>query len=102
MSEVIIQITISGNMKYYLLKLMKRVQTVADLLIYEIHYVFNKKLYLFLSNRNCNFVCRRCISSHLGQNVLIEHKQQCECEKQEIASIETSNESHLYWKKTRS
>ena len=39
----------------------------------------------------------RCLNSYTSQNVLIKHKQQCG--EQDITSLRTSNESHLYWKK---
>ena len=51
---------------------------VIDLLIYKNHYVFIKKLHLFLGNHNCNYVCTRCLTSYTGQKVIIKHKQRCE------------------------
>ena len=71
---------------------------VVDLLIYKNQYVLNKKLHNFIGNQKSNFGCRRFLSSHSIQNVLFEHKQRCD--EQEITSIRTSNESHLYWKQT--
>ena len=51
---------------------------------------------MFLSKHVCKDKCRRCLSSSTSQNVLTKHKQKFE---QEITAIETSNESHLHWKK---
>ena len=38
-----------------------------------------------------------CLNSHKCQNMLIEHKDKCK-QKQEITTITTSDETHLYWK----
>ena len=55
-------------------------------------------MYLFfLGKQDSTFVCRHCLSSYSSQFVLIKHKQRCN--QQGLTSIETSNESHLYWKK---
>ena len=70
---------------------------VVDFLIYENHYVFIKKLILVLGEHNCNFICRRCLSSYESQTVSLKQKRGCN--QQEITSIGTSNESHLFWKK---
>ena len=70
---------------------------VLDLLIYKNHYVLNKAWEIFLGNHNCNFVCRICLRSFPSRNVLMKHRQRCD--QQEITSIRTSNECHLYWKK---
>ena len=66
------------------------------MLIYKNHYVLIKKLHIFLWNHNCNYVCRCCLNSYTGQNVLIKHKQQCG--EQDITPLRLSNESHIYWK----
>ena len=38
-----------------------------------------------------------CLSSYTNQNVSLKRKHRCE--QQEITSIRTSDESHVYWKK---
>ena len=68
-----------------------------DLLIYKNHYVLIKKLHVFLGKSKCTHVCRRCLSSYSSEKVLEKHK--FKCKQQEITSIRTSNESHIYWKK---
>ena len=68
-----------------------------DLLFCESHCVLTKELHIFLGNHSCNYVWRRCFSSYANQNFLKKHKQRSE--QQEITSIRTSNESHLYWEK---
>ena len=50
-----------------------------------------------MCNHKCNFVCRRCLTSYSGQNVLTKHRTRCN--QQKITSFKTSNESHLYWRK---
>ena len=70
---------------------------VVDLLIYKNHCDLIEKLHAFLGKHDSKFVCRRCLSSYSSQNVLLKHLKRCE--QQKITSIETSNESHLYWKK---
>ena len=70
---------------------------VIDLAIYKNHYVLIKKLDVFLGDHNKKFICRRCLSSYTSENMLIKHKPKCE--NNEITTIKTSNESHLYWKK---
>ena len=69
---------------------------VIDLLIYKNHYGLIKKLHVFLANHNKNFVCRRCLISYTNENALLNPKEKCG---DNICSIRTSNESHLYWKK---
>ena len=44
---------------------------VIDLLIFKNHFNLIKKLHIFLGNHNCNYVCRCCLNSDTGQNVLI-------------------------------
>ena len=68
-----------------------------DLLIYKNHYVLIKKLHVFFGKYKCRYVCRRCLSSYSSEKVLEKHK--FKCNQQEITSIRTSNESHIYWKK---
>ena len=70
---------------------------VVDLLIYKNNYALNKKLHVFLGDHNKSFVCRRCLNSYTCENALINHKEKCGDDN--ICTIRTSNESHLYWKK---
>ena len=56
-----------------------------------------KKSKVFLGDHNKKFICRRCLSSHTIENMLMLHKQKCGDDK--ITTIATSNESHLHWKK---
>ena len=71
---------------------------VIDLLIYKNHYALIKKLHVVLGDLNKSFVCRRCLNSYTCENALIKHKEKCGDDN--ICTIRTSNESHLYWKKT--
>ena len=70
---------------------------VINLAIYKNHYVLIKKLNVFLGDHNKKFICRRCLSSYTIENMLIKLKQKCG--KDNITTIITSKESHLYWKK---
>ena len=70
---------------------------VVDLLIYKNHYALIKKLHVFLGDHNKSFVCKRCLNSYTCENALINHKEKCVDDN--ICTIRTSNESHLYWKK---
>ena len=70
---------------------------VIDLLIYRNHYALIRKLHVFLGDHNKSFVCRRCLNSYTSENALINHKEKCGDDN--ICTIRTSNESHLYWKK---
>ena len=70
---------------------------VIDLLIYKNHYALIKKLHVFLGDHHKNFVCRRCLNSYTCENALMNHKEKCGDDN--ICTIRTSNESHLYWKK---
>ena len=70
---------------------------VIHLAIYKNHYVLIKKLDTFLGDHNKKFIRRRCLSSYTSENMLITHKEQCGDDN--ITSIKTSNESHLFWKK---
>ena len=70
---------------------------IALLIYIKNHYVLIKKLNTFLGNHNCEFVCRRCLSSYTSQNVINKHIQRSEQHK--ITSVRTSVESHLLMKK---
>ena len=70
---------------------------VIDLLIYKNHYALIKKLHVFSENHNKSFVCRGCLNSYTNENTLMNQKEKCE--EDNICTIRTSNESHLYWKK---
>ena len=70
---------------------------VFNLLIYKNHYALIKKLHVFLGDHNKSFICRRCLNSYTCENALINHKEKCGDDN--ICTIRTSNESHLYWKK---
>ena len=70
---------------------------IVDLLIYKNHYALFKNLHVFLGDHNKSFVCRRCLNSYTCENALTNHKQKCGDDN--ICTIRTSNESHLYWKK---
>ena len=71
---------------------------VIDLAIYKNHYVLIKKLDVFLGDHNKKFICRRCLISYTSENMLMKHNQKCG--EDNITTIRTSNESHIYWKKT--
>ena len=72
---------------------------VIDLAIYKNHHVhvLIKKLDVFLGDHNKKFICRQCLSSYTSENMLINHKQKCGDDN--ITTIKTSKESHIYWKK---
>ena len=70
---------------------------VIDLAIFKNHYVLIKKLDVFLRDHNKKYICRQCLSSYTSQNMLIKHKPKCE--NNNITTITTSKESHLFWKK---
>ena len=70
---------------------------VIDLLFYKNHYALIKKLHVFLGDHNKSFVCRRCSNCYTCENALIKDKEKCGDDN--ICTIRTSNESHLYWKK---
>ena len=67
---------------------------VIDLAIYKNHYVLIKNLDVFFRDHNKKFICRRCLSSYTSETLLKKHKQKCE--NNDITTIKTSNESHLY------
>ena len=71
---------------------------VIDLLIYKNHYALIKKLHVFLGDHIKSFVCRHCLNSYTCENALISHKEKSGDDN--ISTIRTSNEPHLYWKKT--
>ena len=71
---------------------------VVDLLIYKNHEALIKKIHIFLGNHNKSFVCRRCLNSYTNEETLINHMEKCGDDN--TCTIRTSNESHLYWKKT--
>ena len=71
--------------------------TIIDLLIYKNHYALIKKLNVFLGDHHKNFICRRCLNSYTSENALINHKEKCG--KDNICTIRTSSDSHIYWKK---
>ena len=52
---------------------------------------------MFLGDQNKKFKCRRCLSSYTSENLLMKHKQKCGDDN--ITTIKTSNESHIYWKR---
>ena len=70
---------------------------VVDLFIYKNHYALIKKLHVFLGDHKKSFVCRRCLNSYTCGSALKNHKAKCGDDN--ICTIRTSNESHLYWKK---
>ena len=67
-----------------------------DSAIYKNHYVFIKKLHVFLGDHNKKYICRQCLGSHASENMLIKLLKKCG--KYNITTIKTSNESHLHWK----
>ena len=52
---------------------------------------------VFSRDHHKNFICRRCLNSHTSENMLMEHKPKCKIN--DTTTIETSPESHIYWKK---
>ena len=48
-----------------------------------------------MGNHNKSFVCRQCLTSYTKENTLINHKEKCG--EDNICTIKTSPESHLYW-----
>ena len=70
---------------------------VIDLAIYTNHYLLIKEVDVILGDRNKKFICRQCLSSYTGENIIMKHKQKCG---EDIKTTHrTSNESHLQWKK---
>ena len=70
---------------------------VIELAIYKNQYVLNKKLDIIFGDHNKKFICRRFLNSYTSENMLMLHK--AKCENNDITTIRTSNESHIYWKK---
>ena len=70
---------------------------VIDLAIYKNHYVLIKKLDIFLGDHNKKYICRRCLKSYTSENMLSKHKPRCK--NNDITTIKTSYESHIYWRK---
>ena len=70
---------------------------VVDLLIYKNHYALIKKLHVFLGNHYKSFVCRSCLNFYTCENALKNHKEKCGDDN--ICTIRTSKESHIFWKK---
>ena len=68
-----------------------------DLLFYKNQYALIRKLHVVLGTHNKSFVCRRCLNSYKNENVLLNHKEKCGDDN--ICTIRTTNEYHLYWKK---
>ena len=71
---------------------------VLDLLVYKNHYALNKILHVFLGSHNKSLVCRRCLTSYTIENALLNHKEE-KCGDDNICTIRTSSDSHLFWKK---
>ena len=46
---------------------------VIDLLLYENHYAFFKKLNVFLGDLHKIFICRRCLNSYTSEYMLMIH-----------------------------
>ena len=70
---------------------------IVDLLTYKNPYALIKKLHVFLGDHNKSFICRRCLYSYTCENALLNHKEKCGNDN--ICTIRTSNESHLYCKR---
>ena len=43
-------------------------------------------------------ICRQCLSSYTSENMLLKHKRKCGDDN--MTTIKTSNESHLFLEKT--
>ena len=67
---------------------------VINFLIYKNHYGLNKKLHVFLGNHKKSFVYRQGSNSYTSENSLINHKEKCG--EDNLCTIRTSSESHLY------
>ena len=70
---------------------------VIDLLIYKNHFARIKTLIVLLGLHHKTFICRTYLNSYKSENMLKIHKPKCE--KIDITTIRTSNESSLQWKK---
>ena len=75
----------------------KESDRVTDLLIYKKHYALIKKLNIFLGDHHKTFICRRCLNSYTSENTVKLHK--LKCGEDDITTIRTSPEWHIYWKK---
>ena len=51
---------------------------IIVLMIYQNHYALIKKMNVFLGDHHKNFICRRCLNSYIGENMLTIHKPNCE------------------------
>ena len=69
---------------------------VIDLAIYKNHIALIKKLDVFLGDHNKKFICRRCLCPYTSENMLMLLKPKCE--NNDITTIKTSKESHIFWK----
>ena len=49
-----------------------------------------------LGDHHRNFISRRCLNSYTSENTKIHEPK---CENNDITTIRTSSESHIYWKK---
>ena len=56
-----------------------------------------KKLNEFLGDHSKNFICRRCLRSHISESMLILQKPKCE--NNDFTTIRASPESNIHWKK---
>ena len=65
--------------------------------MYKNHYALIKILHVFSGIHNKSFVCRGCLNSYTNEIALLSHNEKCGDDN--ICTIRTSNESHLYWKK---
>ena len=52
---------------------------------------------VFLGDHHKTFICRRCSSSYTSENTVKIHK--LKCGEDNITTIKTSPESHIYWEK---
>ena len=102
-SKIIFELGFYQDQKIWKYKLLpiefskKKLDRVDDSLIYKNHYVFIKKILMFLGSHIFKFVRRKCLSSYTSQNVSLKLKQRCE--QQELTSIRPSDDTHPYFKK---
>ena len=79
------------------MKLIKKISDrIFELGIYKNHFILIEKINVFLGDHHKTFICRWCLSSYTGENMLKLH--QPKCENNDITTIRTSKESHLHWK----
>ena len=69
---------------------------VVDLLSYKNPYALSKKFVAFLGNHFKIFICRRCLNSFTGENMLMIFKRKCE--NYRITTFGTSTEPNLHCK----